>query len=148
MISSKDKTDPIPPIQIFYDGGCPYCSLNMTWLRLLDRKQGRITIIDITASDFHKEDYSVDKTPLMSSIHAKLPDGRILEGIEAFRHVYEEMGFGWMLAPTNWPVLGEVIDKVYRWFARNRYALSFRKQPPLCAGDCTINNTKDTQSNS
>jgi hypothetical protein len=34
---------------------------------------------------------------LITRIHGRLPDGRIVEGVEVFRQLYGVVGFGWVV---------------------------------------------------
>jgi predicted DCC family thiol-disulfide oxidoreductase YuxK len=57
---------------------------------------------------------------LMARIHAVLPNGELVEGVEVFRQAYAAVGLGWLMAPTRWPGLRRVADLAYRVFATNR----------------------------
>ncbi len=43
---------------------------------------------------------------MMQRIHARLPDRSLVEGVEAFRRVYEALGFRRTVSVTRWPVTG------------------------------------------
>lgn len=40
------------------------------------------------------------QTPIHQVIHAVLPDGSTVKGVEVFRRVYEAIGLGWVYAGT------------------------------------------------
>jgi predicted DCC family thiol-disulfide oxidoreductase YuxK len=63
---------------------------------------------------------------LMAEIHGRLPDGRIITGVEVFRRLYTAVGFGWLVAPTRWPGVRQGLDLAYRFFARYRLRLTGR----------------------
>ena len=69
----------------------------------------------------------------MARIHALLPDGRVVEGMEVLRRVYAAVGLGWLLAPTRWPILRGLADAAYRLFARNR--LRWTGRADACVDD-------------
>lgn len=56
----------------------------------------------------------------MGSIHAVMPDGDLVTGVEVFRRAYRAIGLGWIIAPTAWPVLRQLFDALYRVFAKLR----------------------------
>jgi predicted DCC family thiol-disulfide oxidoreductase YuxK len=106
-------------IKVLYDHACPMCRSEVVWLNDRD-KQGRLFFEDISASDFDASRYGINQSDVEAAIHGVLPDGRIVTGVEVFRHMYSAVGLGWLLAPTAWPVLRELADAAYRFFARHR----------------------------
>jgi len=62
----------------------------------------------------------------ITRISQVLPDGSLVKGMEVFRRAYDAVGLGWLLAPTNWPVLRSISDAGYAWFARIRLHLTGR----------------------
>jgi len=121
-------------ITLLYDGACPLCSREMAWLVRLDRGRGRLAFEDITAPGFDPARFGKTAPELDARIHGVLPDGSLLDGMEVFRRAYRAAGWGWLLAPTGWPLLRPLFDRFYRWFARNRHRLTGRAQC-ACAPD-------------
>ncbi len=114
-------------IKILIDGECPLCRREADLLRRLDDDRGYIAMEDITARDFDPTHYGRNLDELMGQIHGVLPDGRIVTGVEVFRRAYAAVGYGWLLAPTTWPVLRPLADAFYRVFARYRLRLPGRR---------------------
>ena len=119
-------------IEILYDGECPLCSREVAALRRLDRGRGRLRFADIAAPGFAPARYGRSRAELMARIHAALPDGSLVEGVEVFRRAYGAVGLGWLLAPTRWPGVRRLADAAYRWFARNRLRLTGRGEACAC----------------
>lgn len=111
------------PFKILYDGECPLCSREVGWLRRRDRR-GRLVFEDIMAPGFEAARYGATREELLGSIHGILPDGRIVRKVEVFRLAYRAVGLGWLTAPTGWPGLRWVFDKLYMLFARHRMTIS------------------------
>ena len=107
-------------IRVLYEGECPLCSREIRLLERMDRGRGGIDCADISAPDFDAAEYGLDQADLMARIHGVLPDGGIVEDVEVFRRAYQAVGWGWLLAPTRWPLLRGISDAAYRSFARNR----------------------------
>jgi len=107
-------------VRVLYDGDCPLCTREIALLRRLDRGRGRIEFEDIARPEFDAARYGLDQDTAMARIHALLPDGRVVEGVEVFRRAYAAVGLGWLVAPTRWPLLRPLADAAYRVFARNR----------------------------
>jgi predicted DCC family thiol-disulfide oxidoreductase YuxK len=103
---------------MFFDGACPMCSREVRMIRGRD-KHNRIRFIDTTSSSFNPQDFGISSDP-NRLIHGMMKDGSIVIGVEVFRQVYKEIGLGWLLAPTGWPILRPIFDFIYRIFARYR----------------------------
>ena len=119
-------------IKLLYDGDCPLC---MREVRMLSRrnKRGRLALEDIAGPDFDARRYGMTHDDLMGRIHAVLPDGTTVTGMEVFRRAYAAVGMGALLAPTAWPLLRPLSDRAYDWFARNRLRITGRRVS--CAAD-------------
>lgn len=124
----------LPPITLLFDGACPLCKREMAFIKRLD-KHDRVGGIDITDPTFDPARFGTTHEQVHARIHGVLGDGTLVEGVEVFRRAYREIGLGWMVGWTAWPVARPVVDAMYRWFARNRHRLTFRRNP--CAdGQC------------
>ncbi|MEN1678619.1 MAG: DUF393 domain-containing protein [Planctomycetota bacterium] len=123
--SRSDRTEQWE-VEVFYDGDCPLCRKEINLLRRWD-KRGVIVFTDIAASDFRPERVGVDFQTLMAEIHGRLPNGKVIVGVEVFRRLYAAVGFGWLVAPTRVPGIRHVLDLGYRFFARYRLALTVRR---------------------
>jgi predicted DCC family thiol-disulfide oxidoreductase YuxK len=114
------STDAAWEIRVLYDGECPLCAREIRMLERLDRGRGRIAFEDIAAQEFDASRYGLTFEDVMARIHALLPSGEVVEGVEVFRRAYAAVGLGWLAAPTRWPALRALTDAAYRVFARNR----------------------------
>lgn len=112
-------------VEVFFDGDCPLCRREIAMLRRRD-KHGRITFTDIAAEGFDPKPLGVDLPTLMSRIHGRLPDGRLIEGVEVFRRLYTAIGWGPLVRVTRWPGVRTLLDAAYSGFARNRLWLTGR----------------------
>lgn len=123
---------------ILVDGECPLCAREARFMQRLDGGKGRLNVLDITAADFDPAKFGLTMTDVMGQIHGITHDGRVVKGLEVFRRVYGVLGWGWLLAPTGWPGLRWVFDKLYLWFARNRRWLTGAEKKD-CGDRCRIN---------
>jgi predicted DCC family thiol-disulfide oxidoreductase YuxK len=94
----------------------------MRRLRWLDRQQ-RIRFTDIATPAFEAEAIGVSWATLMTRVHARLPDGGMVHGTEAFRRLYSAVGLGPVVALTRLPGIRQLADLAYRWVARHRMQL-------------------------
>lgn len=106
---------------LLVDRSCPMCSREAAFLTRLDR-HGRLAFEDTSAVDFAPEKFGISSDP-NRMIHAVMADGTVIQGLEVFRQAYKQVGLGWLLAPTAWPVLRPIFDRAYLIFARNRKAI-------------------------
>ena len=116
-----------PTFTILIDGDCPLCRHEAGLLRRLDRGRGRLELVDITAPGFNPGALGVTMKDVMGTIHGVIPDGRLVTGVEVFRRAYGAVGWGWLWAPTGWPLVRPIADRAYEWFARRRLAMTGRK---------------------
>ena len=68
----------------------------------------------------------------MARIHARLPNGTLIEGVEVFRRLYAAVGFRSLLAATRWSVIAPLLDLSYQLFAQNRLKLTGRCTDEAC----------------
>ncbi len=119
-------------VEVFFDGECPLCVREIDFVRKLDRRKN-ILFTDIAAEDFDAASIGKTQDELMARIHARLPDGTFIEGVEVFRRMYAAAGLGPLVAMTRLPGITQLLDASYRWFAANRLRLTGRCD----AGTCT-----------
>ena len=119
-------------IEVFFDGDCPLCKREINVLRLMDRGH-RLRLTNIAASDFDASQYEITMDRFMEEMHGRLPTGEWVTGVEAFRHIYGALGFGWLVRATRLPGVSHLADKAYHVFAKNRLRLTGR-----CDDECKI----------
>ncbi|MGK7954763.1 MAG: thiol-disulfide oxidoreductase DCC family protein [Crocosphaera sp.] len=114
-------------VELLYDGDCPLCMREVRFLQKKDQGRGLVNLVDIADENYNPDDhFGVDYQSAMGRIHAILPDGTILTDIEAFRHVYEVLGMGWVYAITKLPIVGKVANWAYSIWAKLRLPLTGR----------------------
>lgn len=110
-------------ILIFYDGNCPLCCAKRDFLQHRDR-EGVLTFSNIRSADFQPLENLPDLEVLAYEIHSIASDGRILRGMQVIREAYKLIGLGWLMAPTGWPILRPLFDRLYTHVARHRLKYS------------------------
>jgi len=95
----------------------------MQRLKRLDRRQ-RLKLVDIAAPEFDEAVWGISKREANDALHVLTSDRIWLVGMPAIRHVYGEVGLGWLMAPSGWPLVDAAADRAYRWLAPNRMAFS------------------------
>ena len=123
--------------KMLYDGECPLCMREVGMLRRKD-KEGRLAFEDITGEGFDAGAYGVSFDDVYGKIHGVLPNGELVTGVEVFRRVYGELGWGWLVAPTGWPIVRWLFDGLYWVFAKMRPWFSGGKGKKCVEGRCRL----------
>ncbi|MEO0869450.1 MAG: DUF393 domain-containing protein [Cyanobacteria bacterium J06642_11] len=114
-------------IKLLYDGDCPLCLREVNFLQKKDNGRGLINFVDIADDTYDPAAHGgVSFVDAMERIHAVLSDGTVIQNVEVFRQVYTTLGIGWMYAPTQWPLLGPLVDRLYTIWAAGRLKLTGR----------------------
>lgn len=130
--TQTNETNDAREVEVFFDGECPLCKKEIDMVRRLDGERGRIAFTDIAAPGFDASTIGKTHDDLMARIHARLPDGTLIEGVEVFRRMYAAAGFGPIVALTRIPGVTHALDAGYRWFAKNRLRLTGRCESDAC----------------
>ena len=112
-------------LEVFFDAACPLCSREVDWIRTKDRDHA-IQFTDISSPEFDPSLTGRGYADLMSRIHARLADGRMIAGVEVFRQIYLRLGFVRLVELSRAPGLSQLLDAAYEAFADRRLALSGR----------------------
>jgi predicted DCC family thiol-disulfide oxidoreductase YuxK len=120
-----------PALTLLYDGGCPLCVREVTFLKQRDQRlhpsSPRLAFVDIDAADYDPNDHwGITYPEAMGRIHALEADGTVLRDVEVFRAAYRLIQLGWLYAPSGWPVLRGIADGLYGLWARWRLPLTRR----------------------
>ena len=133
-------------LTLLFDGGCPLCVREVRFLERRDRVR-RIRFVDIDAADYNPADHGgIAYREAMGRIHAIAADGTVLRDVAVFREAYRLIGLGWLYAPTRWPLIGAVVDRIYAIWAARRLQLTGRPDlDVLCAdrGRCQLSSSPD-----
>lgn len=91
----------------------------------------RLVFVDITAPGFDASRWGASLEDMRRLIHAVLPDGTPVSGVEVFRLAYGAIGQGLFFAPPALPLLSPLFERAYAAFARSRYGVSALLAPVL-----------------
>lgn len=122
------------PLTLLYDGDCPICRIEMDRLAERDMLK-RLVFVDIAAPGFDASRWGATLEDMRRLIHAVLPDGSLVSGMEVFRLAYGAVGRGLLFAPTGLPLLAPLFERAYAAFARNRYGVSALLAPVLARAE-------------
>ena len=124
-------------LTLLFDGACPLCMREVRFLKVRDLNK-RIAFVDIDAQEYAAADHGgITYREAMGRIHALRADGTVLQDVEVFREAYRLVGLGWVYAPTRWPLIGPLVNGIYRLWASQRLRLTRRPElDQLCKDRC------------
>lgn len=102
-------------IHVYYDGQCPLCRRERRRFERLSGKRGAdIVWCDVTEHQHALGERGIDCETALRSLHVELKDGRIVEGIDAYRLLLKRIPW---LAPGAYiiglPGLKQVLRRYY-----------------------------------
>ena len=122
---------PIYPLTLLYEGACPICRREVSFLARRDKAQN-LRFVDIAGPEFDPQTWGrahgfarfPDRTQLDARIHAVTAASEIVTGLAVFRLAWRAVGLGWLAAATGLPLLRPLAERAYLAFARNRHRLA------------------------
>lgn len=108
-----------------YDGQCVICNQTRRVIGALDWLN-RVEFLDLHDHDEVSQRYPwLDQAQLMGEIHVVAPDGHTYPGFYGTRRMLRDVPLGFPVwAVLYLPGMTWVGKRVYRWIARNRYAIN------------------------
>lgn len=118
--------------QIFYDGLCRACSLEIDHYRKLEGSS-RFEFTDITLPGFDASAFGLDPFKVHKVMHVKSPDGKMNQGVDAFIAIWKELPrYQWLARLAKNPVVRATLELGYQGFVIIRPYLPRKK-----AQDCS-----------
>ena len=108
--------DTLHTAELYYDGHCPLCSIEMRHLK--QHKRDSLTLTDI-----HQAAHLNQKTKrdFLTRLHLRKPDGEMLSGLDASVYAWQQTRFGFLWSLLRWPLVKPLADVVYDKWAKRRF---------------------------
>lgn len=116
------------PLTLYYDGDCPLCAREIQLLRKRASSE-RLSLVDISLSDFQVESTGHSKEALQNRLHAHFAGGQWVTGLDATLWSWRAAGMERWAAPLTWPALRPLLELAYRLFCRLRPHLNWIPHP-------------------
>ena len=120
-----------PAYTVVYDGDCRVCGRVVRRLARWDRA-GQLEIVAFQQAGLQRRFPWIPPHAYSQSLQLVRSDGRTWQGAAAIEELLEALPRGWLI---SWifhiPFARAVAERIYRWFARNRYRLG-------CAEHCSV----------
>ena len=108
---------------IFYDGGCPLCVSEMRHLAKLDT-ESKIALENIYADDFTQRFPHIEQQRADQILHGQLANGRVIFALDVTYEAWSLVGKRHWVAILRWPVIKQIADYTYLFFAKYRSTIS------------------------
>lgn len=109
------------PYTMIFDGHCNVCGRIARLVERWDRR-GMVEVVPFQDPAVAQRFPAIPSAAFREALQLVGPGGRRWEGAAAVEQVLRLLPAG---APLSWafrvPVLGGLLERFYRWFARNRY---------------------------
>ena len=120
------------PYTVIYDGHCKVCGRMVKLLKKCDRNH-ILEIIPSQATGVHARFPWIPAQAYTESVQViRNRDGKTWQAAAALEELLEIMPKGWLI---SWlfkiPFVRPLVDRFYRWFARNRYRMG-------CGDHCAV----------
>ena len=110
--------------QVLYDGQCSLCQRSMEALAARDVRKV-LRFVDLHSVDVKTVHPTLTPEACRDEMHVVTPEGRVLKGFYAFRHLWGRLPrTAWMAPFLHVPGASLIGNLVYRWVARRRYQLN------------------------
>jgi len=124
--AAPPQTDPVPgQAVVLYDSACRFCTKGVAILKRLDWLQ-RLTYHSAhEVASIPRAEVPLEPAKLLDEMHVLTPDRKhVYAGYAAFRWMAWRLPLTLPIAPLLYiPGVPWIGNKIYRWIAKNRYAL-------------------------
>jgi len=110
-------------LTLFYDGACPLCQAEILFLS--GRNQaGLLNFVDINSKAYDPLKVGVSCEEALAAMYGQYADGTLIHGVTVFPEAYrraELQTLAWIFSRKS---MQPVLKMGYRFFAKNRHAIS------------------------
>lgn len=103
--------------RVLYNDRCPICRAEIAQYARRAETLGAPLVFD----DLHTAtlgDWDLTPDQAKRRLHARLPDGRAVSGIDAFAAIWDHLPrLRWLARAVRWPVLGPLVRLAYDYIA-------------------------------
>lgn len=118
---SSDGAGQGRPWTLVYDGDCNVCGRFVRLVERWDRRR-EVEIVPSQNSSIAARFPWIPSDAYAEAVQLIGPGGRTSQGAQAIEDLLSILPKGWLIAWIfKLPLVGRLADKLYRWFARNRY---------------------------
>ena len=110
-------------LTLFYDGTCPLCQAEILFLSRRSQA-GQLDFVDIHSAYFDPEKIGVSCDQALAAMYGQFADGTLIQGVSVFPEAYRRAGLPYLAWIFSRKSLQPILQVAYRFFAKNRHAIS------------------------
>ncbi len=114
---------PLQKLTLYYDAACPLCRAEIQFLSRRNQ-QGLLAFVDINSAHYQPETVGVSCEQALAAMYGQYADGKLISGVEVFAAAYARANLKVLAWLFSRKALRPVLNFSYRFFARNRHAIS------------------------
>lgn len=129
-----------PPLgTIYFDGLCLACSTEINHYRRLPGSE-KFNFLDITDPQFKPQEHGIDPYSVHKVMHVRDPQGRLHQGVDAFRAIWREIPrYQGLYSLSEKKVVRSILEVGYKFFVVIRPYLPRKKSNCENSPFCEIN---------
>jgi len=110
-------------LTLFYDAACPLCQAEIKFLSGRNQQE-LLAFVDINSELYQPERVGVSCEQALAAMYGQYADGSLISGVDVFAAAYVRADLKLLAWVFSRKALRPVLDWSYRFFARNRHAIS------------------------
>lgn len=114
---------PEQKLTLYYDAACPLCRAEIEFLSARNRK-ALLAFVDINSEQYQPESVGVSCEQALAAMYGQYADGSLISGVDVFAAAYARADLKVLAWIFSRPALRPILNGSYRFFARNRHAIS------------------------
>ncbi|MBU3605437.1 DUF393 domain-containing protein [Polynucleobacter sp. MWH-Creno-3A4] len=116
-------------LTLFYDGSCPLCQAEILFLSRRNQA-GLLEFVDVNSKQFHADAVGISCDQALAAMYAQYESGGLIEGSAVFPEAYRRANLPFLAWVFSRKALQPSLRHAYRFFAKNRHAISSLFGPP------------------
>ena len=110
-------------LTLFYDGACPLCQAEIQFLSRRNQA-GLLDFVDINSERFDAEKIGISCEQALAAMYGQYANGVLIQGVDVFPEAYRRANLPFLAWVFSRKTLEPILQMSYRFFARNRHAIS------------------------
>ena len=114
---------PLAKLTLFYDAACPLCQAEILFLSRRNQA-GLLDFVDINSERFDSAKIGISCDQALAAMYGQYDNGALIQGVTVFSEAYRRadlLFLAWIFSRKS---LQTILQVAYRFFARNRHAIS------------------------
>ena len=110
-------------LTLFYDGACPLCQAEILFLSRRNQA-GLLDFVDINSEHFNPAKIGISCDEALAAMYGQYDSGVLIQGVTVFPEAYRRANLPFLAWIFSRKSLQAILQIAYRFFAKNRHAIS------------------------